>query len=134
MKKEFDDILCKDFPKIFKSRHGKPTETLMCFGFECGDGWYPLIYKLCSQLQWDIDNNGEPQIEALQVKEKFGRLCFYVTQSSDRQRAQISFAESMSIWVCERCGKFEPKTMIKEGAQWIYNACDECWAKNKGRK
>ena len=51
----------------------------MCWGFSCGDGWYLLIDRLCSSLQWDTDTNKYPQVVATQVKEKYGTLRFYYT-------------------------------------------------------
>ncbi|NBP04388.1 MAG: hypothetical protein EBU90_30760 [Proteobacteria bacterium] len=31
------------------------TETCMCWGFECGDGWFAILDALCSNIQWYID-------------------------------------------------------------------------------
>ena len=86
MKKELDDKLCKDFPVLFKDRHGDMSKTLMCWGFNCGDGWYALIYKLCKDLV-KID----PVLVVVQVKEKFGGLRFYVggTAKFDEVNARI---------------------------------------------
>lgn len=50
--------LFEDFPKIFPGgRNVDPRENLMCFGFECGDGWFDLIYDMCEHLQHHIDNH-----------------------------------------------------------------------------
>ena len=57
MKKELDEELCKRYPKIFVNRNKNPTETAMCWGFECGSGWYNLINTLCSNIQSHIDWN-----------------------------------------------------------------------------
>lgn len=53
MKKELDEALCKKYPLIFKDRHGDMKETAMCWGFDCGDGWYGLIDHLCQVLMYD---------------------------------------------------------------------------------
>lgn len=55
MRKELDEKLCEDFPKIFAGRHGDMRQTCMCWGFECGDGWYDLIHDLCELIQGHID-------------------------------------------------------------------------------
>jgi hypothetical protein len=55
MKKELDELLCKKYPKIFKDRNGDMKETLMCWGFECGDGWFNIIDQLCANIQHHID-------------------------------------------------------------------------------
>ena len=50
MKKELDEALCAKYPLIFADRNKPMTETAMCWGFECGDGWYNLIDVLCGML------------------------------------------------------------------------------------
>lgn len=55
MSPELDKKLCDKYPKIFKNRHASMQTTAMCWGFECGDGWYNIINKLCSNIQVHID-------------------------------------------------------------------------------
>ena len=56
------------------------TESLMCFGWECGDGWNDILanlpYKLES-LNIRFYKKYRVRIEAEQVKEKYGTLRFY---------------------------------------------------------
>lgn len=77
MKKELQLKLYEKFPKIFAQRNKPMTETCMCWGIDTDDGWYDLISMLCDLLQWDIERNKYPEIEAVQVKEKYGTLRFY---------------------------------------------------------
>lgn len=123
MRHELDEKLCKDYPKIFANRNGDMTTTAMCWGFECGDGWYPLIDMLCREIQWHLDKNakpGTPQFVASQVKEKFGTLRFYGDGGDERINNFIWFAESMSAITCETCGA----PGKRRGRGWIYTACD----------
>lgn len=120
MSPDLDKALCEKYPKLFAQRHKSELETAMCWGFECGDGWYTLIDALCSLLQWDIDYNHQPQLEVEQVKEKYGGLRFYVNQSTDRQEGAIALAESLSYRICEVCGA--PGKPNKEG--WIKTTCE----------
>lgn len=123
MKQELDKLLCERYPKIFAHRHGDPRETLMCFGFECGDGWFDLIDCLCREIQWHLDKNAKadtPQFVAVQIKEKFGTLRFYGDGGDDKIRNMIWFAESFSGRVCETCGS----PGKRRGGGWIYTACD----------
>ena len=53
MRKELDEKLCEKYPLIFKNRHADMTETAMCWGFECGDGWFNIIDVLCGLLYND---------------------------------------------------------------------------------
>lgn len=124
-------ILAK-FPKIFV-QYGLPmTQTAMCWGLECGDGWAWLIEELCASLQWDIDNNKEPQVEASQVKEKYGRLCFYTGSTTDRQYGMIKLAEALSTRICELCGS--PSGKLEERGGWWATQCDWCVSKEAARR
>jgi hypothetical protein len=50
MDRQLDEALCKDFPEIFRNRNGDMRTTAMCWGFECGSGWEPLIRATCERL------------------------------------------------------------------------------------
>ena len=55
MKSELDKTLCERYPKIFADRYSDMTQTAMCWGFDCGDGWFNLLDQLCAQIQSYID-------------------------------------------------------------------------------
>ena len=57
---------------------------------------------------------------AVQVKEKFGGLRFYVQAATDKHYSYISFAESMSYRTCEECGS--PGKTYTDG--WHMTLCD----------
>lgn len=59
MRKELDEALCAKYPLIFGDRNKPMTETAMCWGFCCGDGWYNLIDTLCAHLYSDYRNAKE---------------------------------------------------------------------------
>ena len=50
MKKELDEALCAKYPLIFADRNKPMTQTAMCWGFSCGDGWYNILDVLCGML------------------------------------------------------------------------------------
>lgn len=104
MNPELDSALCERHPLIFAYRHASVLETTMSRGFECGDGWYPLIDVLCEQLQYATEHDAQPQIVASQVKEKLGGLRFYALGASQNQRAMIRLTQAMSLRLCEICG------------------------------
>lgn len=56
MKKELDEKLCAKYPLIFKNRNADMRTTAMCWGFECGDGWYNILDVLCAHLTNDYNN------------------------------------------------------------------------------
>jgi hypothetical protein len=133
MKKELDEYLCKVYPKMMVNRDKNMQETCMCWGFECGDGWFPILNQLMSNIQHHIDWNNSnfekgytqykqvPQVTLDQVKEKFGTLRFYYSGGDDYISGLVSMAESMSGITCEECGK--PGTSTSGG--WIKTVCVE---------
>ena len=80
MKEELDKALVRDFPNLYVDRNASMTKTCMCWGFCCDDGWEPIIRKLSEKLEKiivDMPKNNRPK--AIQVKEKFGGLRFYMS-------------------------------------------------------
>ncbi len=125
MNEKLDKELCEKYPKIFASRYGDPKDTLMCFGFEHGDGWYRILDNLCANIQSYIDwkNKKEhtvDQVVAVQVKEKFGGLRFYYEGGDDEISGMVRMAESWASSTCETCG--ETGRMRTGG--WIRTLCD----------
>ena len=57
MKQELDKLLCEKYPKMMVNRNKNMQETCMCWGFECGDGWYNILDQLMGQIQHHIDWN-----------------------------------------------------------------------------
>ena len=135
MTEERDKALCAKYPKIFRDRRSDPKQTLMCFGFEHDDGWYDIIDTLCHTIQHHLDwKRGldefktlseeewdeSHQTVAVQVKEKWGGLRFYVNSSDDYIDGAIALAESLSLRTCERCGApGRPR-----GGGWVRTLCD----------
>jgi len=55
MKQELDELLCEKYPKMMVNRDKPMTETCMCWGFECGDGWFNILNQLMGNIQNHID-------------------------------------------------------------------------------
>lgn len=105
MNKTLDDRICNKYPKMFRDRNKPMNETAMCWGFQCGEGWFDIIDSLCEALTHtyttsiEIDEEDgkrlgiepsvydrktnyyckiiQPQVVVDTVKEKFGTLRFY---------------------------------------------------------
>lgn len=94
------------------------------FYFECGDGWTDLLVELCEKMQSYLSTL-EPEIlnefVALQVKEKYGELRFYLSAYDEVLENLISEYTKKSRYVCESCSK--PGHI--RGQNWWYAACDE---------
>lgn len=143
MSPEKDVALCAKYPKIFRDRNAPMTQTCMCWGFECGDGWYDIIDVLCRQIQHHVEHlvtrqsyqvlrgdlkqedavpEEDLQVVAAQVKEKFGGLRFYIDGGDDEVRGMVAMAESMSYRICEDCGG---RGTLRKGG-WHRTMCDPC--------
>jgi hypothetical protein len=138
MKQELDQLLCERYPKMMVNRDKSMMETCMCWGFECGDGWFTILDQLMGNIQHHIDWNNKnfekgykqykqvPQVTLDQVKEKFGTLRFYYQGGDDEISGMVRMAESMSAVTCEECGN--PGTTGGQG--WISTLCETHRNKN----
>lgn len=128
MSPELDNKLCKTFPLLFADRRTSMKQTCMCWGFECGDGWYDIIYRASSRLEPLIRDYegayGKPR--ASQVKEKFGTLRFYLSHGTDEMFDIANAVEKESETICENCGKLG--SLRDKG--WYSTRCDVCYKKD----
>jgi len=141
MNPELERKLYLKYPKIFVRKDLPMGQTCMCWGIDCEDGWYHIIDALCAQIQHHIDwKNCEgkhegsrkyrppeadgtwvqvQQLQAEQVKEKYGGLRFYAIGGDDYTEGLIDMASALSLRVCETCGA--PARQTKSG--WIRTLC-----------
>ena len=104
------------FPKMFNGKYG---------GFACGEGWWPILEKLCSNIQSHIDWKNKqseivPQVTVAQIKEKFGGLRFYYDGGDDHINGMVRMAEAWADASCEECGAPGKR---RDGG-WIKTLCD----------
>lgn len=151
MSPELEKKIFSNYSTLFRERNGSPKFTAMCWGFECGDGWYSLIDSICEYIMADVsklkseielyknslndnarikDELEQKLIEAeknlpvvIQVKEKFGGLRFYVHGATESQCDYIHFVERMSYRICEDCGT--TKDVITYNVGWTRTLCPE---------
>ncbi len=155
MKAELQNKLFEKYPKIFKQKDDSMRETCMCWGIDCDAGWYALLDCLCHHIQYRVDKGEEgyirypfgmffgklfgctwmvgrrtnkkiQQVEAIQVKEKFGGLRFYYYGGNKEIDTMIHMIESMSYCTCETCGSTRDVSQTKG---WIYTWCKDCQSK-----
>ena len=127
MKQELDTLLCERYPKLMVNRNKPMQETCMCWGFDCGDGWFNILDQLMGNIQHHSDwkNKKEEvvaQVTLDQVKEKFGTLRFYYTGGDDVIDGMVRMAESMSGVTCEECSA----PANTHGPGWIRTICEPC--------
>lgn len=122
MHPELDAALVRDFPHLYRDRHGDTRETRMCDGFP-GDGWEPIIRRLSEKLEPYCAATGA---RASQVKEKMSALRVYMASSAcplpDEIRAAIGTAVRESGRTCEGCGAAGMPRRLR----WIRTLCADC--------
>ena len=106
----------EQYPNLFANKYG---------GFAVGAGWYPILEKLCSNIQHHIDwkekqGNAVPQVVVEQIKEKFGGLRFYYQGGDDYVCGLVRMAESWADSSCEECGSIG----TRRGGGWVRTLCD----------
>jgi len=103
-------------------------EGLMAFGFECGDGWLPILEWLFAGFQELADRDGTVnRFRVTQVKQKYGTLRVY-HNGGEEYEALVEKAEALSAVTCEVCG--QQGTMRDD--LWVTVRCDSCYPKMKG--
>jgi hypothetical protein len=117
-----------DFPRLFRNRNS----SSLLRGFECGEGWFELIYRLAQDIEAVAREGGlspaSPEWpQCRQVKEKTGSLRFVVfaleghEEVSGRIRDLVAGAQEQSLHICEQCG--QPGALVSEGG--IATLCSE---------
>jgi hypothetical protein len=113
MKKELDEALVAKYPKIFKFRHAPMTHTAMCWGFECGDGWYNILDVLCSNIQDHVDHKRNQRARALRFNRALKRAL-----AGDIRPLQMYFTfggkEEPDEWAIESANKAIMKAEFNE--------------------
>jgi hypothetical protein len=118
MNEKNSEALRKSYPNLYQK----------LIQFECHDGWYHLIDDLSRKLEPLVEklNKRIPEDEykfyAVQVKQKFGGLRFYMSWDSDEIDDLIMPAQEHSYKICEFCGN--PGKIKK--TPWLYCVCENC--------
>lgn len=127
--------LFNTFSELFKERKLPPSSSCMCFGIECGDGWYGIIEHLCRRLMSTAMAHGYSPPSFSQIKEKYGTLRVHynypiipdISNIDDYFKeidVLITDAEDASSFVCERCGTTE--NVFTDQSGWIATLCKAC--------
>jgi hypothetical protein len=126
MRKDLDEKLTNDFPNLYRDRNDKACRSGIRWGYTCGNGWYPLIYRTSAKLEkliLQLPENKMKFYKATQVKQKFGGLRLYMYDRTQEMKDIISEAEEKSFHVCESCGK--PGELIQIPHRWVTTSCKD---------
>ena len=69
MRQKLDKLLCEKYPKMMVNRNKDMKETCMCWGFECGDGWFNILDQLMGNIQHHIDWKEKQRAGAIKYNE-----------------------------------------------------------------
>ena len=107
----------KDAYDYVSGRLGEPM-----FGYKPDDTPAGVIItqEMLDKRKAEMDTAALSVPVAVQVKEKFGGLRFYVQGATDKHWNYISFAEGMSYRTCEECGGVGQRYTIG----WHRTLCD----------
>jgi len=104
MNKKLEEILTQKYPSLYQDINGSKKNTIICWDFQCQNGWFPLIETL-SELIMDCSIN----IRAKEVKKNRKRLYYYVTGYDPIDYPHIygitNMAHILSEIICEKCSK-----------------------------
>ena len=138
----------EDCAILYCNKNLPMSQSLCCFGWECGSGWFNVLREASCRLEalnLIYYPKYKVKIQAEQVKEKFGTLRFYfsvICEDTERTKEQEVIMTAMESWadeivdwaekkcynVCEECGHqigedWSPRC---ETTGWITYLCDEC--------
>lgn len=133
------DQLRKEFPEFYSN-----------ISFDCGEGWYDLIRELsigirshikdCSSCHFQMPGSlmyTESPFYPTQIKEKYGYLCYYISNGCYSIFDLIHKAEDKSSTICEKCGADARSRNLSENDRnggWIYTRCNKCYAELEDMK
>lgn len=133
MRQDLQGKLFTAFPHLFIQNQPE-NSALPIDGMTCGDGWYHIIFDLCSQITAIMDHAATPysrdDVQCTCVKQKYGELKFYLHYAEGVERSsQITEAyeraQERCLETCELCGSGEG-TMNYDGEwQVLCLACEE---------
>lgn len=125
MREELERQLIEEFPDLFVDKDKPPTESLMCFGCECDDGWFDILRTMCACIANHLKYGPQPRefpYRFSQIKEKFAGLRVYDYGADEYIDGVTAMAEAMSYKTCEHCGQ-PGRTMCTSGGYWLKTLC-----------
>ena len=123
MRAELERRLAERWPHWF-GIDGDSRHMLLPFGFEHGDGWFDLVWRLCDRLESVVaaaEKETGLSFQVLQVKQKFGGVRFYTNYSNDAISRLVETAQTESIHICEVCGGHGRR----RSTDWVETKCEE---------
>lgn len=86
--------------KLFKQYKFLNKKTLPD-GFECGDGWYKLVYDMCKEIK---AINPPAEFVVTRVINKYEGLEIHTKNGTMRTRVVLDQYNTLSMDICDACG------------------------------
>ena len=130
MDRQHTEQLYERFPELYRERTAPLKSSGMAWGFQCGNGWYKIIYEMSQKIQ-KLSVGGEFAPAITQVsKHEDGTLHVEARNITPPIQDVITTARETSRLTCEECG-YTPAFLRKgKGAEAGHIACGRCARKN----
>ena len=111
MNEHYDRYLTKKYAPLYRDRYGDMRATAMCWGFECGDGWFNLINTLSELLcnDWLYAKEKYERLKALENQKEFGEWAVDFNDTVTPKRIEQARLEML-----EEEAKIPVVTQVKE--------------------
>ena len=102
------------------------------YGFECGDGWFDLVWQMSSEIESATHLEGIPKTpdawpSVRILKQKFGTLRVQFDKSvSEHIKVLVTKAYERSMETCELCGAPAKLDSERESGKWVVAHCEKC--------
>lgn len=135
MREELDAELVKKYPRMFRNRYGDMRETCMCWGFECGDGWYDILDSLCGNIDHYIKWKRNTRVYDLRLSRAKKRGRNAVLEYITKGRQPREWDEERADEIMEQDLRLTPYVpyvtvdQVKEkfgGLRFYYSGGDDC--------
>jgi len=142
MNNHLETYLYEKYPEFFVEKDWDIKNTCMCWGIQCGDGWFNLLDSTCMKVK-DYLTSLQKSLQSFKfqsIKEKYGYLDIMHSLTdckedsctfSDYQRNAIDDiiegASSDSEYTCELCGSTRGARVA--GFSYFQALCSYCYHK-----
>ena len=122
--------LYERFPELYRERTAPLKSSGMPWGFQCGNGWYKIIYEMSQKIQkLSVGGDFGPAITHVSRNED-GTLYVEVRNVTPPIQDVITHARETSKLTCEECGYSPAFLREGKGATTPHIACGRCARKN----
>ena len=126
--------LYESFPALYRERTMTLAQSQMPWGFQCGDGWFNIVWELSEKLNSLAlrDDSVEGSLRVNEVRAEEGQLVVGLTNAAPDARDVVEHAQIKSQFTCELCGH-APSYLRKHPDFYQRVVCGRCMKKGKKR-